>query len=127
MMRTDRTVSPKGPCGTGQPCELTQNVLPTPKSWLDCITAGESPSGSSLRITCAQVAPAPTRYMGADSGGGLVDLDGTSRERHRHAVARNALSAHGVARDAERERSPLRRRVLQLAPQSFDERIRRAR
>ena len=31
-----------------------QNVLPTPKSLLDCITAGEKPRGSRLRITSDQ-------------------------------------------------------------------------
>ena len=46
-----RTVEPNGPYGTGQPCALTQNVLATPKSAFDCMTAGEKPSGSSVAIT----------------------------------------------------------------------------
>jgi hypothetical protein len=31
-MRVTFTAEPNGPCGTGQPRALTQNVLPTPKS-----------------------------------------------------------------------------------------------
>jgi hypothetical protein len=60
-MRIAFTVEPKGPCGTGQPWALTQNVLPTPKSLLDCITAGEKPFGSSTRMTSHQRFPADVR------------------------------------------------------------------
>src|SRR5215467_15993867 len=58
-----RTVLPKGPYGTGQPCALTQNVLPTPKSLFDCITAGENPALSSVAITSRQVVPADARNV----------------------------------------------------------------
>ena len=47
--------------GTGQPCAFTENVLATPKSLLDCMTAGEKPSASSLAITVDQRVPAATR------------------------------------------------------------------
>jgi hypothetical protein len=42
---------------------LTDSVAATPKSWFDCITAGENPAGSSARITCRHRAPAATRYV----------------------------------------------------------------
>ena len=61
MMRKRRTVEPNGPNGTGQPWALTLKVPPTLKSWLDCVTAGEKPIGSSTRITSRQRAPALTR------------------------------------------------------------------
>ena len=41
ISRSERTVEPNGPYGTGQPCALTLNVEATPKSLLDCMTAGE--------------------------------------------------------------------------------------
>ena len=37
--------------GAGQPWALTENVLATPKSLLDCMTEGEKPMGSSAEIT----------------------------------------------------------------------------
>jgi len=52
---------PNGPNGTGQPWALTLKVPPTLKSWLDFVTAGEKPIGSSTRITSRQRAPALTR------------------------------------------------------------------
>jgi hypothetical protein len=55
------TVLPQPLNGTGQPWALTQNVLATPKSLLDCMTAGEKPIASSLLITVDQRTPAPTR------------------------------------------------------------------
>ena len=60
IRRSDRTVEPNGPYGAGQPWALTENVAATPKSWLDCITAGEKPAGSSAPITCRQRAPGAT-------------------------------------------------------------------
>jgi hypothetical protein len=58
---TARTVLPQPLKGTGQPCALTENVLATPKSLFDCITAGEKPSASSLAMTVDQRVPAATR------------------------------------------------------------------
>ena len=58
-----RTVVPPPLNGTGQPCALTENVLATPKSLLDCITAGEKPIASSFLMTVDQRTPAPTRYV----------------------------------------------------------------
>ncbi len=55
------TVLPQPLKGTGQPCAFTENVLATPKSLLDCMTAGEKPSASRLAITVDQRAPAATR------------------------------------------------------------------
>jgi hypothetical protein len=46
---------------TGQPCALTENVLATPKSLLDCMTTGEKPSASSRSMTVDQRVPAATR------------------------------------------------------------------
>jgi hypothetical protein len=37
---------------------LTEKVLATPKSWFDCITAGEKTSGSSAAITVRHRVPA---------------------------------------------------------------------
>jgi len=56
-----RTVVPPPENGTGHPCALTEYVLATPKSLLDCITAGEKPTASSFWITVDQRTPAPTR------------------------------------------------------------------
>src|SRR4029079_17868719 len=60
---SERTVEPKGPYGTGQPWALTQNVAATPKSWFDCMTAGEKPMRSSAAITWCQRVPASTRNV----------------------------------------------------------------
>ncbi|EJZ21547.1 hypothetical protein RCCGEPOP_09379 [Rhizobium sp. Pop5] len=57
----ERTVLPQPLNGTGQPCALTEKVLATPKSLLDCMTAGEKPMASSLAITVDQRVPAATR------------------------------------------------------------------
>jgi hypothetical protein len=105
-MRSARTVEPNGPCGTGQPCALTQNVLATPKSLFDCITPGKSRA-------CRRrydIRPARTCIDPVDAGGG-VGLDVAAFEGDRRAVARQALPAHGMARGADRDR-PLRRRGL---------------
>lgn len=56
-----RTVLPQPLNGTGQPWALTANVLATPKSLFDCITAGEKPIASSRAITVDQRVPAATR------------------------------------------------------------------
>lgn len=56
-------MAPNGPYGTGQPCALTQSVPPTLKSWFDCVTIGEKPSGSSAAITSRQRVPARTRMI----------------------------------------------------------------
>ena len=61
ISRNDLTVEPNGPYGTGQPWALTDSVAATPKSWFDCMTAGEKPAASSAPITCRQRAPAATR------------------------------------------------------------------
>jgi hypothetical protein len=66
-IRSDRTVVPIGPNGTGQPWALTLKVAATPKSWFDCMTAGESPSGSSAAMTWLHRAPAWTRQVRAEA------------------------------------------------------------
>jgi hypothetical protein len=45
-MVIDLTVVPPPLKVTGQPCAFTENVLATPKSLLDCMTAGEKPTAS---------------------------------------------------------------------------------
>jgi hypothetical protein len=58
---TALTVLPHPLKGTGHPWAFTANVLATPKSLLDCMTAGENPSASSFAMTPDQRAPAATR------------------------------------------------------------------
>ena len=96
-----RTVLPQPLNGTGQPCALTENVLATPKSLFDCITAGEKPIASSLAMTTDQRVPAPTRYV-LPRGVGLEPL---LIERGDGAVRGEALPAHRVARRAGDERT----------------------
>src|SRR5262245_22656413 len=57
-----RTVLPHPLKGTGHPCAFTENVLATPKSLLDCMTAGEKPIASSFVMIVDHRAPALTRY-----------------------------------------------------------------
>jgi len=61
MRRNEFTVVRNGPNGAGQPWALTDSVPPTLKSLFDCMTFGEKPSGSSVRMTSRQRAPARAR------------------------------------------------------------------
>ena len=57
---TERAVVPPPLNVTGQPWALTLKVEATPKSLLDCITFGDSPSRSSAEMTLLQRMPAAT-------------------------------------------------------------------
>lgn len=62
--------------GIGQSCALTANVLATPKSLFDCITAGEKPIASSLdgerRSRLSGMTLARQKTEGCDDAIGLV-------------------------------------------------------
>ena len=67
--------------GTGHPCAFTANVLATPKSLLDCITAGEKPIASSREINDAVAAAFPEEqifrvdhYLGKETVQNLLAL-----------------------------------------------------
>ena len=84
-------MEPNGPKGTGQPCALTDSVAATPKSWFDCITAGEKPSGIE-RADHLAPARAGRHAIGA---GAAVHLDpgsaaGLHVEGHGDAVTDSA-------------------------------------
>ena len=83
---------------------------------VDCMTAGEYPALSKVAITSRQVAPAEARKR----HGARIDLAGALGEGDRCAIARNALTTHGVPCDSRCERTPSRRRGFQFRAQSRD-------